>query len=154
EQLGLPVVPIQANKGRGLDRLRRALWQAVESGPPAKLPAFPEAFEREVETLRHALGRDVETFLIRRLLLDVGGHTERRLTEQFGPGIGERVKAARQRLAEAGCAVPAVEARTRYGWIRPIPAACVTRPDQRPVTWTDRLDRVLTHKLWGTLIFL
>src|SRR5262249_3696863 len=107
EQLGLPVVPIQANKGRGLDRLRRALWQAVESGPPAKLPAFPEAFEREVETLRHALGRDVETFLIRRLLLDVGGHTERRLTEQFGPGIGERVKAARQRLAEAGCAVPA-----------------------------------------------
>ena len=24
----------------------------------------------------------------------------------------------------------------------------------RPVTWTDRLDRVLTHRLWGTLVFL
>ncbi len=154
DRLGLPVVPIQANKGRGLDRLRRALWQAVESGPPAKLPAFPEPFEREVEALRQALGGDVEPFLIRRLLLDVGGHTERRLTEQFGSGVGERVQAARQRLAEAGCPVPAVEARTRYGWIRPITSACVTRPAQRPVTWTDRLDRVLTHKLWGTLIFL
>src|SRR5262249_19037080 len=28
------------------------------------------------------------------------------------------------------------------------------RPAQRPVTWTDRLDRILTHKVWGTLIFL
>src|SRR5205085_2040436 len=56
ERLGLPVVPIQANKGRGLDRLRQALWQAVEAGPPQKLPAFPEAFEREVGSLQTALG--------------------------------------------------------------------------------------------------
>ena len=28
------------------------------------------------------------------------------------------------------------------------------RPAQRPVLWTDRIDRVLTHRLWGTLIFL
>src|SRR5436309_8084280 len=26
DRLGLPVVPIQANKGRGLDRLRQAVW--------------------------------------------------------------------------------------------------------------------------------
>jgi ferrous iron transport protein B len=24
----------------------------------------------------------------------------------------------------------------------------------RPITWTDRIDRVLTHRVWGTLIFL
>ena len=50
--------------------------------------------------------------------------------------------------------MPGVEARTRYGWIREATAGCVQRPAQRPVTWTDRLDRVLTHKLWGTLVFL
>jgi ferrous iron transport protein B len=64
------------------------------------------------------------------------------------------VQAARQRLASAGCAVPGIEARTRYGWIREKTAGCVQRPAERPVTWTDRLDRVLTHKVWGTLVFL
>src|SRR5262249_43640775 len=70
-----------------------------------------------------------------------------------GP-LGERVRAARQRLTAAGCAVPAVEARTRYAWIRQATAGCVRRPERRPVTMTDRLDRVLTHPIWGTLIFL
>jgi ferrous iron transport protein B len=154
DRLGLPVVPIQANKGRGLDQLRRAAADAVESPPPANHPTLPPAFEREVESLQTALGPDVEPFLIRRLLLDVGGHTERRFGEQFGPGVGERVAAARKRLAEAGCPVPAVEARTRYAWIRAATAGCVTRPERRPVTWTDRLDRVLTHRVWGTLVFL
>src|SRR5262249_20709452 len=54
----------------------------------------------------------------------------------------------------AGRPVPAVEARARYGWIREVTAGCVQRPAQRPVTWTDRLDRVLTHKVCGTLVFL
>src|SRR5262249_3853839 len=31
-QLGVPVVPIQANKGRGLDELRRAIAQNAECG--------------------------------------------------------------------------------------------------------------------------
>jgi ferrous iron transport protein B len=50
--------------------------------------------------------------------------------------------------------VPALEARTRYGWIREALKGCVERPAQRPVTWTDRLDHVLTHRVWGTLVFL
>src|SRR5207302_1669013 len=26
--------------------------------------------------------------------------------------------------------------------------------ERRPISWTDRLDRLLTHRIWGTLIFL
>ena len=125
----------------------------MDAGSAAKGPVFPEPFEREVATLHAALGADVSPFLVRRLLLDVGGHTERRLTERHGD-IAAAVQAARQRLAEAGCPVPAVEARVRYGWIRTATAGCIQRPDRRPVSWTDRLDRVLTHKVWGTLVFL
>src|SRR5262249_32404294 len=46
------------------------------------------------------------------------------------------------------------EARTGYGWIRQATAGCVQRPEKRHVAWTDRLDRILTHKIWGTLLFL
>src|SRR5262249_30911614 len=89
-----------------------------------------------------------------RLLLDVGGYTEERFAKRFGDNVPDRVAAARKRLAEAGCAVPAVEARTRYAWVRQKLAGCVERPAQRPVTWSERLDPVLTHRLSGTFIFL
>jgi ferrous iron transport protein B len=87
-------------------------------------------------------------------VLDVGGYTEERLVATLGEQVRDRVAQARQRLIAAGCPVPAVEARSRYAWIREATAGCVERPAHRPVTWTDRLDRVLTHRLWGTLFFL
>lgn len=156
KQLGLPVVPVQANKGKGLARLKEVLAEAVAGGEPrtpAAALAFPEAFDREAGWLRDHLGGDVAPFLVRRLLLDVGGYTERRLAARHDD-LPQDVQAARQRLAAAGCPVPAVEARTRYGWIRQAVSGCVRRPTQRPVTWTDRLDRVLAHPVWGTLVFL
>jgi ferrous iron transport protein B len=156
QQLGVPVVPIQANRRVGLDALKQAIAAATGQGPPGKLPTFPEPFEREVDTLRLSLDAAVPPFLLRRLLLDVGGYTERRIGHSNGDGatLATHIQAARQRLTEQGCGVPAVEARVRYGWIRTAVAGCVQRPQVRPVTWTDKLDRVLTHKVWGTLIFL
>jgi ferrous iron transport protein B len=154
KKLGLPVVPIRANKGGGFDELRRAVWSAAESASPANQPAFPRPFDDEVEMLQKAIGPDVEAFIIRRLLLDINGAVERRLTGELGPGLAERVTAARQRLAAAGCPVPLVEARTRFAWIKSITAECVARPAVRPTTWTDRLDRLLTHRVWGTVAFL
>jgi ferrous iron transport protein B len=154
QRLGVPVIAIQANRKRGLAELRSAIAEAAGSGLPTNRVTFPLAFDREVERLTDAVGAEVPPFLVRRLLLDVGGYTERRLSERQGPILGQLLAQARQRLAEAGCPVPAVEARSRYGWIREITAASVQRPAQRPVSWSDRLDRVLTHRLWGTLIFL
>ena len=105
-QLGVPVVPIQANKGKGLDELRQAVAAAALDGRTPKGPTFPEAFEREVETLRQAVGPDTPLFLVRRLLLDVGGYTEKRLVDRLGPAVAEQVKAARERLSAAGCPAP------------------------------------------------
>jgi len=154
ERLGLPVVPVQANHGVGLDELKQAILTASERGSLPKPVPFPEPFRTELQALSKTLGPEVETYLVERLLLDVGGHTERQLSEKLGPTLAARLAEARDRLAAAGCAVPAVEARTRFGWIRQAVGDCITRPAIRPVTWSDKLDRVFTHKIWGTLIFL
>jgi ferrous iron transport protein B len=153
-QLGVPVVPIQANKKKGLDALKKVIADAAHGQAPARQAPFPEAFDREVADLHRALAEDVPVFLVRRLLLDAGGYTEQRLASWLGEGVRERARQARARLAQAGCPVPAVEARARYGWVREAAVGCVERPAQRPVTWTDRIDRVLTHRAWGTLVFL
>jgi ferrous iron transport protein B len=168
QQLGVLVVPIQANKGRGLDQLKQAIGdiadcrlQIADLNKPDLLSRsvpFPDCFEKEASALEQVLGNDVPRFLVRRLLLDVGGYIEQRLAGSESKSaicnLQSAIQGARQRLAAAGCSVPAVEARARYGWIRQVTAGCIQRPAQRPVTWTDRLDRVLTHKVWGTLVFL
>src|SRR5262249_44433663 len=130
KQLGVPVVPIQANKGRGLDRLREVVADEAlrhTHGTPRPCVGFPEAFEHEVQTLRGALGEESCPFLVRRLLLDVGGYTEARVESEH-PEIGSLVQSARQRLTAAGCGVPGIEARARYGWLRKALEGCVARP--------------------------
>lgn len=160
--LGVPVVPLQANKNKGLEDLKDAIAEVIAREdrkakedrltPPG--PVFPEAFDQEVGRLRARVGPDVEPFLVRRLLLDVGGYTEEVLSKRHGDHLLDEVKEARHRLTQAGCGVPGVEARARYGWIRQATAECIKRPTERPVSWTDRLDRVLTHRVWGSFIFL
>jgi ferrous iron transport protein B len=154
DRLGVAVAPIQANRGIGVGDLTQSLLAAADSSRLPRGPMFPDTFEDEAAKLQTELGDEVPTFLTRRLLLDVGGHVEQWLAAERGADLVRSVAAARQRLAAAGCAVPAVEARTRFGWVRAIVAAAVTRPATRPVTFTDRLDAVLTHRVWGTLIFL
>jgi ferrous iron transport protein B len=154
EQLGVPVVPIQANKGIGVEALTRAVLAAAESGKVPVGPAFPPAFESEVAALQAELGDEVPGFITKRLLLDVGGYVEQWLVAKHGEDLRLKLSAARQRLAEAGGAVPAIEARTRFAWIRGIVAASVTKPTERLATRTDKLDKILTHRIWGTLVFL
>ena len=63
-QLGVPVVPIQANKHKGLDQLqaraspesRRRPRSRQPDLPPSRGRRFPEAFEREVACLHQAVG--------------------------------------------------------------------------------------------------
>src|SRR4029077_15534387 len=148
------------------DRLKEAIAQSANAGAATSGPSFPEPFEREIDSLAEAVAGPVPRFLLRRLLLDVGGYTEKRFSRNGtvatnggagrtnGHTIDELVTNARQRLAAGGCAVPGIEARTRYAWIRRATAGCVQRPARRPRTWTDRLDRIFTHPLWGTLVFL
>jgi ferrous iron transport protein B len=158
ERLGVRVVPIQANRRQGLAELKRALSDAAAETPGDVESPFPPAFQQEVSELEKSLAasRDDEVvtprFMIERLLLDTTGYVESLI-----PHAASRrsaVDAARARLAAAGTPVPAVEAMSRYAWIARQLDGVVTRPRQRPKTLSDRIDAVLTHRVWGTLFFL
>lgn len=91
-------------------------------------------------------------YLLERLLLDVGGYVEKQFTRRAAE-LSTHLSEARQRLAEAGCRVPAVEARVRYGWSRQVLDGIVRKSGERPESASDRLDRILTHRVAGLLIF-
>ncbi|QDV32455.1 ferrous iron transport protein B [Tautonia plasticadhaerens] len=158
---GVPVVPIRAHKRVGLDALKAALAEAAgRPSTPIESP-FPEPFRAEVARLGgwlagHRAGKPpLPRYLVERLLLDTGGYLEGVVTLDDGEGdLHAEILASRHRLAEAACPVPAVEAMARYGWAASTLEGVVTRPDQPRLTTGDRVDRVLTHRAWGTLIFV
>ncbi|HZZ71329.1 MAG TPA: ferrous iron transporter B [Pirellulales bacterium] len=159
KQLGIPVLPVQANKRIGLEALKQALADAAgkKTSPPAS--PFPAEFCHEVQALSDSIAAarnghpPIPRYLIERLLLDTGGYLEHHTFAGLGAEMPGWLAAARARLAAAGYPVPAVEAMSRYEWVGRVLAGVITRPAQRPKTFGDKLDRVLTHKIWGTLIF-
>ncbi len=90
---------------------------------------------------------------MRRLLLDASGYLQQTLLQDADGGWASRIAAARARLAAAGCPTPAVETSARYGWAREILDGVVSQPRHNKTTASDKIDRVLTHWLWGTVVF-
>ncbi|MGL6097761.1 MAG: ferrous iron transport protein B, partial [Fimbriiglobus sp.] len=155
EAAGVPVVAVQANRGVGLDELRAALLAAAKRGRPPTGPALPAAVHRETDALAAGLDAgELPPVLARRVLFDIGGYVETWLVGRHGPGLTAKLAAARERLKADGCAVPAAEAKARFAWVRGVVATAVRKPTVRVVTPTDRIDRVLTHRVWGTAVFL
>ena len=85
-------------------------------------------------------------YLVERLLLDTTGYLEDVVLPSRRAGMRTKRSARPARgWPTAGCQVPAVEAMARYGWVGEMLTGVITRPRERPVTFGDRLDRLLTH---------
>lgn len=156
-RLGLAVVFTEAHRKRGMDELRQAILAAAERRPVPRPRVFPPAFAEECHRLQSRLaelGRPgTPYYLLERLLLDIGGYLESHFLNGDAAALRDHLDAARLRLGEQGCKVPAVEARVRYQWVRETLDGLVRRPATRPVTFSDRLDRFLTHRISGLAAF-
>ena len=161
-QLGAPVVAVQANRKIGLCELKAALAE-VSAAPAAVRPQFPAVFEQELAELEVVVAgdgarsrtrrQDLSPFLLRRLLLDTSGYLQEALFPADGERVARWLEIARTRLADRECPIPQIETTIRYEWARRMLEGVVAEPARYPVTATDRVDRVLTHRLWGTLVF-
>ena len=155
ERLGVPVVEIQANRRIGIDSLKQSLVHAACGLAPKYHNPFPEIFQQHARELAHWLNarQRMPQFLVERLLLDGDGYLERELLNGAAAEGSEELRTARESLAAAGYPTPAVEAMARYDWVKSVLDGVARRPDDHRPTASDRIDAVLTHKLWGTLLF-
>ena len=160
-RLGIPVVSIQANRRRGMSRLKDALCEVMDSGGQSFESPFPKPFEEEVARLGPLLDvsksetddtEQLPRYLVERLLLDSSGYLENALLGN-NKDSSETLVQARRRLAEKDCTVPGIETTARYDWARRVLDGVVVHPSKYKVTVSDRIDRVLTHKVWGTALF-
>ncbi len=156
-RLGVPVVPLEAHRKVGLESLKRALQSAAGQPPHAPLRPMPAGFQREVAGMSRLLrdaGVDWDEFLVERLLLDTSGPLEHAADLRGVVHLSQKLREARARLTEQGLPVPAVEAISRYAWIGDVVSEVQTVRPRAQRRWSDRIDGVLTHRWWGSLIFL
>ena len=153
--LGVPVVPVRADRKIGLDALKTALAGAAGRPVPERESPFPEPFRAEVERLGAALGNGSgppPRHLVERLILDADGYVERLIFPQADARWRDELHASRDRLAAAGCPVPAIEASARYAWAAGVVEGVVARSGEANDSAGDRIDAVLTHRVWGSLV--
>ena len=93
-------------------------------------------------------------FLVTRSLLDPAGSVECLLTNEVGSVYREALGESRIHLAAAGDEIPGVEATQRYRFISQLLSPVQIRSRAPSATLTDRIDAVLTHRVFGFLICL
>ena len=152
ERLGVPVIPIQANKRVGLDELKEALSRVVEKGRvPSRSPISPQSWWVEADQLARKY-EGVSTGLALRVLVDNQNAFASHVVERFGDDFAADLHALRAQI-NADDALANREIEWRYRWIDEVLDDVLRDPEPLRVTRSDQLDRILTHPLWGSLGF-
>ncbi|HLL94993.1 MAG TPA: ferrous iron transport protein B, partial [Spirosoma sp.] len=148
-RLGVPVVRINARTGEGIDSLKKAVLRQMEQ------PTLPDKlFFDPVDEASDVIGDTkvqyqlTNNYLALQYVIQHDGFTFLNRSQQ----VGLDTIIAKHNFSEP--TFQAGETITRYKRIAAVVAEAVT--DQRPLgqpTWSQRLDRVLLHPIWGYAIF-
>ncbi|MBI1388581.1 MAG: ferrous iron transport protein B [bacterium] len=158
--IGAPVVPICASRRQGVNEVRQAVAEVLarDEAPCFNKPVMPESFQQAVKSLRgwieaRGKGAGLYDLELERALIDRDAYTEKRLIDRYGAAFADELNQARDGIG-GGLPLTAIETKTRYEWASRVLAPCLTRPAAEVKTTSDRIDEVLTHRGWGTLIFI
>jgi ferrous iron transport protein B len=163
--LGVPVLPIAASSGRGMAELRKGILTAVNQTVftdgrrgGARFCQLPAPFAKESGAIADLLAAHFKEHrrqaAAEALLILSNEKALASSLQHYPKTIQDAIDAARGRLETAGVEWRSVAIEARYDCVMTIHRAVVveTRPNEE--TFSDKLDRVLTHKIWGTLIFI
>ena len=158
--LGATVVPTVASQRKGLDRLQIAIADvlALAPRPNAHWTGLPEHLEAEVVAVSESLqtAKFGATPAARRswalwslLSLDGSNEDETGIPESVRStvtSIRQDAKAADRNLDQEIIA-------SRYQWIETVASDVRSQPREDQRKWTDRIDGILTHRVYGIAVF-
>ena len=160
-RLGVPVVPICASRRQGLDALRQALASSLGSGPVTypSLPRFPRSLRQQVDALVRTVDETVGVSAplskveALRALVDTDGHAESRLRDRLGPQFAETLGDIRRGVG-VHAPLASFESESRYMWVDQVLDSIIRQPQKLQSRPSDRIDRILTNRVLGFLIFV
>lgn len=162
-QLGCPVVPMVANRRSGIESLIQTILRELDHPSPRSVDSLPLAqlpspWREEVDRLARLiiqLRPDRHRFAIAEALLALIDQRNRNdYITFYGPEFAQVLKESLERLGQEGCDGHSFLVQIRYEWITRLIQKVVSRQFRLEQSWTDRLDRVLTHPFFGTVILI
>lgn len=169
--LHVPVCGTSARSGKGLDTLLSRLDSAFENTLPEPAVTYDENIERAVKVLQEAIAPMTEDilpprFAALRILEDsdivetldsrTGGDLLKTLSDKNTP-VGAAHEKAREILRQAGMTRGELRDRIVTGIVEraaEIAGECVTEDIPDYYERDRRIDRVLTHRIWGLPVML
>jgi len=158
KELGVPVIPMVATTGAGIEALRRTVATTPPPSSRGREWKLPEPVHREAEELTGMLlesGKYPEASAFSEAIDLLTSHPSAlEQTDRFDRAILEHVRLDHQKLDFLGFDRESVAASARYAWLRQVVARSTDRVGYPGISGSDRLDGILTHRVWGLVIFL
>ena len=159
---GVPVVETVGNRSLGLDQLKEAMLH-VSQQPPRALPQvqFSGVLGAELAGLEAQIAADgvlsaqYNTHWLATKLLENDTAVLDALRARGATNLVDAAVAAQERIAAAtGEDAETLIADQRYGFIGEMMGVVLQRPSQAVLTTSDKIDAIVTHRIWGLPIFL
>lgn len=154
-RVGLPIIPISALKGEGIDELMTRAYEASQTPREAVTVLNESSLGHLIGDCRIALeGAEVEHSLFHAVKLVELDELE----VKAHPASAKMVEDFKKTFSDDtfGGDFEAIVADSRYKYITAHYSSSLTRNVERELkgTRSEKIDRVLTHKIWGIPIFL
>lgn len=160
-ELGVTVLPLVANTGDGITELRTRIVDFVRTPKRTTPKQFCElhgTIAKEIEPLSELLAK---TFHQRHtsahaeaLLILSDEKFLRGSASHYPAAVVQSVEAARLRIDTAGLDWRSAAIEARYLRIAAIQQAVTEDTGSGGENFSDKLDRLVTHRIWGMLIFV
>ncbi len=159
EVIGVPVVPVSAKTGEGLEELKTAVVKVAHGELNARpiLPTYDEAVEREIEHISRVLeGTELaERYSVRWLavkLLQRDDDVMKLVLRQLGKKKLDEIMGHLGEIEEKyGRSIDLIMASGKYEFIDSLLHKFVKYENVVVTSFTDQLDRVLTHPVYGLI---
>jgi ferrous iron transport protein B len=160
--LGVTVVPLVASRNEGLRELREAIVALLQSTrgkvTPRLFAELPEAFGNEAAKLVTQLEATFPETHFQAMAEALLILSDEKFLASSGTYYPETIRTAvveaRQRLEKANVDWRSIAIEARYARISAIQEAVTTETLIEKENFSDRLDRVFTHRIWGVAIFV
>jgi len=152
---GIPVVPVVGSKGRGIDQLKRELIDLEGSAINTSLRLYDPLTEQAVEELQSVGNNGSRTraeYL--RILFDLEGPAEVSYLHETGETGFRLLKQSRSRIVEKFGSLSAGETAGLTGRASELYSNLVTQRATGKSSFTDRIDRLLLHRVLGPIILV
>ncbi|MDJ0711823.1 MAG: ferrous iron transport protein B [Woeseiaceae bacterium] len=146
--LGVPVYPVVATTGAGLDMLRRAIANIRDLAPPRRVRVWPELAEAAKE-LAEGASETPRFAELERLLIDGETEANTAIVAKLSAEARTRLEPLRDALFQGDPPV-ARDARVRYAWVRDV-LVKVQKSAPRYVSWRTRTTDFFNRPVPGTI---